>query len=65
MSEELFKNKASHRSTHDFFRLEWSQFVEEVDALTGGNVVARQLFFDAREKFLKLGYHKTLDDPEI
>ncbi len=38
--------------TDHFYKKEWSAFVVEVDRMTGGGPVARQLFFDARNKYL-------------
>ncbi len=38
--------------TDHFYKKEWSAFVIEVDRMTGGGPVARQLFFDARKKYL-------------
>ncbi len=52
MKLNFLSNSCSSAKTDHFHELEWLEFVREVDRLIKGNHVAKQLFFDARERYL-------------
>lgn len=52
MNQRNLKSGNFASETDHFYQQEWSDFVREVDRLTGGGPVVRQLFFDAREKYV-------------
>lgn len=52
MYQRYFSHEFKSAESDRFYNQEWSVFVREVDQMTGGSPVARQLFFDARSKYL-------------
>lgn len=50
MFNDIFSDEYSKTETHRFYEQEWSVFVCQVDKMTGGSPVARELFFNARRK---------------
>lgn len=52
MFNDISSDEFSTNESDRFYKQEWSVFVRQVDQMTGGSLVARQLFIDAREMHL-------------